>query len=196
MENEIWKSVTIKGFDEFYEISNFARLRSKSRIVLRTNRWKTEYQQTIGGNILATRTNGTDPHIYATLQHTDPETKKMVQKTVYIHKLVAEAFVPKPNKKLDKVTFKDRDPTNVMPENLLWTNQSYLSTRSMVEHPHNRNKMGNHQRKTSVPTREIRLKVIELDKKGYDVYTIGEMVGRSRSWGYTHVAKILKQHIK
>lgn len=192
-DGEVWRDFPIDGFEDFFEISSVGRIRSKSRAIRRVNRFDTQYTNYVGGKILSERTNGTDPHIYATVQFTHPTTRKLISKTVYPHKLVALAFVPKPNPNFDKVTFKDRDATNIVPENLLWTDQSYLSTRSMIEHPHNRNKMGNHQRKAAIPTEDIKAKVIKLHEKGFDVYTIGEKMGRSRSWGYSHVSDILKE---
>lgn len=192
-KGEVWKDVPLEEFKDFYEISNVGRLRSKPRAIERINRWDTKYTQYVGGRILSERTNGVDPHVYATLQFTHPETKKMVNKTVYPHKLVALAFIKKPNDGLDKVTFKDRNPRNIVPNNLLWTNQSYLSIRNMTEHPHNRNKMGDYQRKVGKPSDSVIAEVIKLNDEGFDVYTIGEMVGRSKSWGYSHVKGILKE---
>jgi len=193
LEGEVWRDFPIEEYKDFFEISSVGRIRSKVRLITRTNRFNTKYTQYVGGKILGERTNGNDPHVYSTIGFRHPDTGELYNKTVYPHKMVAMAFVPKPSKKLDKVTFKDRNPLNIVPDNLVWTNQSYLSTRNMVEHPINRNKLGAHQRKIGKPSRATKLKVIELAKKGFDVYTIGEKMGKSKSWGYTHVDDILKE---
>lgn len=95
--NEIWKD--IEGYEGLYQISNYGRLRSfvdnygHKRITIR------KFQKTTKG-YLQTR-------IY----------KDGKAKTVRVHRLVAEAFIPNPNN-LPQVNHKDEDKTN----NFIWVN--------------------------------------------------------------------------
>lgn len=93
----------VYGYDNLYEISNFARLRTK--------RWgkegyKKEYRY------IQPRKN---EHGYLCVNL--PRNGR--QKTVYIHRLVAEAFVINPQK-LPEVNHKDENKYNNRADNLEW----------------------------------------------------------------------------
>lgn len=69
--------------------------------------------------------------------------KKNVQKNFYIHRLVANAFIPNPEN-LPQVNHKDEDKTNNCVENLQWCNTKYninygtarkRIVNSMINHP-------------------------------------------------------------
>lgn len=104
--NEIWKDV--KGFEQYYQISNIGNIRSKERTVQR-------------GYGLAL--------IQAKMLHQVPNSRGYLRvvlkanglhKRVFIHRLVAEHFIPNPNK-LDTVNHKDFNPQNNSAKNLEWT---------------------------------------------------------------------------
>lgn len=97
---EIWKD--IKNYEWFYKISNFWKVKS-----LKTNR------------ILSLNTKNNYWHIYINFNH------KWIRKHLYIHRLVAQAFLwldINNNKML--VCHKDDNPANNNVENLfLWTHK-------------------------------------------------------------------------
>lgn len=80
MEKEIWKSV--KGYEGFYEVSNFGRVQSLDRIVIDKNGCKLNFK----GKIRKTSLNMSG---YPILNLN----KQGVKKTRTVHQLVAESFL-------------------------------------------------------------------------------------------------------
>ena len=80
MNNEIWKDVV--GYEGLYEISNLGRIRSVDRVVEGRN-------GIVPGKILKTRDNGTGYEKVCLC-------KSNIKKDLYIHRLVAESFIPNP----------------------------------------------------------------------------------------------------
>ncbi len=103
--NEIWKD--IRGYEGFYQVSNLGRVKTLSRKVLRENQTKPFFTK-------ERITSGTDHgngYKYVSLTHP--------RKNYYVHRLVAETFIPNPdNKKC--VNHKDFDRANNNVENLEW----------------------------------------------------------------------------
>ena len=91
--NEVWKPV--KGYEGLYEVSNQGEVKS-----LRTNMILTPVRATVGYMKLSLCRNG--------------EIKNR-----YIHRIVAQAFIPNPNN-LPQVNHKDEDKTNNAVSNLEW----------------------------------------------------------------------------
>lgn len=102
---EEWKDVV--GFEEYYKISNFGRIKSLDRNEINKNgvirRLKGSLKNTFisGGYVLVTLS------------------KNNVNESHCIHRLVAEAFIPNPNN-LDEVNHKDRIKENNCLSNLEW----------------------------------------------------------------------------
>ena len=87
LENEIWKP--INGFRDVYEVSNLGRVRSKDHLVkLRGNHLRMQY-----GRILKNVPCGRGYNRVSLVF--DNQKCKMYK----IHRLVAEAFIPNPEKK-------------------------------------------------------------------------------------------------
>jgi hypothetical protein len=80
MNKEIWKPV--KGYEGIYEVSNLGRVKSLERIVKRSNGKKYTVNEIILKGIL-------NSNKYLTIHLHN----QGVQKTKYIHKLVAESFL-------------------------------------------------------------------------------------------------------
>ena len=120
---EIWKD--IKGYEGLYQVSNLGRIKSfnymntgKEKIKTPTLQKKHPMKQ--GGYLQTT--------LY----------KNNQSKTVVVHRLVAEAFIPNPDN-LPQVNHKDHDKTNNCVDNLEWCTAKYHS---------------NHKRNNRKPLRE------------------------------------------
>lgn len=101
-KNEIWKD--IDGYDGIYQVSNKGRVRSIDRRV---------YNHFQKGKILTPHNNG---HSYYNVALYGINKK---EKHVYIHILVAQAFIPNPNN-YTQVNHKDFNKSNNCTENLEW----------------------------------------------------------------------------
>ena len=84
-EQEIWKPVV--GFEGYYEVSNLGRVRSVDRIIVYSTGVKTPYKGRIITPIV------TQAYLQVNLQINQR------RKTSYVHRLVAEAFIPNPHSK-------------------------------------------------------------------------------------------------
>lgn len=112
---EKWKDVI--GFEGLYQVSDMGRVRSVDRIIVRSNgtllplkgRILPQYQK-LG--------NSTMPRLYVNLcKHGKAYTK-------LVHRLVAEAFIPNPEK-YEQVNHKDENPLNNNLGNLEWCTNIY-----------------------------------------------------------------------
>lgn len=108
---EEWRDVI--GYEDYYQVSNIGRVRSKARIITYAN------GKVVHRNSKIKRPT-TSPNSYPRvgLQVNGVLEMKMV------HRLVAEAFIPNPNK-LPLVNHKDEDKTNPEASNLEWCDNSY-----------------------------------------------------------------------
>ena len=107
----IWKPV--KGFEKYYMISNFGELK---RIAFMHNGWNKTRQLLKCDRLLKTVIDRGYEKIKLSV---DNKTK-----ITYIHRLVAEAFIPNPNN-YKEVNHKDNNPRNNCVDNLEWCNRRY-----------------------------------------------------------------------
>ena len=110
---EIWKD--IEGFEGFYQVSNFGRVKSLDRFV-NGNHINCDYQF-VKGKMLKLRKNR---HGYWIVMLR----KNRSFKTVLVHRLVAKAFIPNPNN-LPYINHKDENPANPIVTNLEWCTAKY-----------------------------------------------------------------------
>lgn len=110
MCNEIWKPV--KGYEGFYEVSNLGRVKSLDRIVPSKSKTGTPCTRKVKGRIMK---NGKDGHGYPHISLR----KDRATKNAAVHRLAAEAFLPKVEGK-EYVNHINSDYTNNCVENLEW----------------------------------------------------------------------------
>lgn len=108
---EIWKD--IKGYEGLYQVSNLGRVKSLNRYV----KCKNNNLRLCKGKILSSENNG-NGYLIINLS------KNGKIKINYIHKLVAEAFIPNPEN-LPQINHKDECKTNNIWANLEWCSSSY-----------------------------------------------------------------------
>ena len=104
---EEWRS--IEGYEGLYEVSSYGRVRSLDRYDNRNYFRK--------GKVLSP---GKTPNGYLVVVLSCNEK----QKTITVHRLVAQAFIPNPDNLLE-VNHKDEDKTNNSVDNLEWCDHSY-----------------------------------------------------------------------
>ena len=107
---EIWKD--IDGFGGCYQVSNLGRVKSLDRNVKGN---KSNYIRI--GKILSPKTHR-NGYLCVVL------CKDRIGKMYYIHRLVAQAFIPNPDR-LPQVNHKDENKTNNNVENLEWCSAEY-----------------------------------------------------------------------
>lgn len=108
---EEWKD--IQGYNGYYQVSNLGRVKSLSR-----NKWCSK--KTSKEILMKTRI-GNNGYKKVGLSINSK------QKTVSVHKLVAQAFIPNPNN-YPVINHKDENPLNNRADNLEWCTYSYNSS--------------------------------------------------------------------
>lgn len=101
--NEVWKD--IEGYEGKYQVSNLGRVRGLDR--------KNSMGKTVKGRILKPRKT-----------HAGYLRAHLCRDDRYIHRLVAEAFIPNPNN-LPQINHKDEDKANNSVDNLEWCTCEY-----------------------------------------------------------------------
>ncbi len=110
---ELW--VNIRGFEGLYQVSNFGRVRSLDRVVIRSDGRKYIYRGRIMKQQLA------KGYCIVELSNGNRNVKRIVR---YVHLLVAEAFIPNP-KHLPEVNHKDENKLNNRLSNLERCTEKY-----------------------------------------------------------------------
>jgi len=132
--NEIWKPVPVPGFEKYYEISDKGRIRSLPRqtIVYREDLGR-EYIQNRSMKIIKVTDKPHSQLLSTKLSYKDPETNKTKNVSIYVHKLVAQAFIKNPDvKKYTKVAHIDNNPKNNLPNNLKWVESNYFAKKKVL----------------------------------------------------------------
>lgn len=103
----------IAGFEGFYEVSNFGRVRSVHRYIVHRNRWGKTHKALYRGKALKQKIN----------KYGYPEVCIMVngrRKYITVHRLVASSFILNP-KDLPQVNHKNCNKRDNSATNLEWT---------------------------------------------------------------------------
>lgn len=112
ISQEVWKLVA--GYEDFYEVSNYGRVRSFSRKVKTKDKCNVWSVRRIDGRVLA-KTITTNGKGYLTVECC-VESKR---KRYLIHRLVAYAFIDNHDNK-PEINHKDGNPKNNYVDNLEW----------------------------------------------------------------------------
>lgn len=109
----------VAEYEGYYEVDKFGRVYSVDRIVSVDDNGR-KYDKTLKGKCMkqSVHTKG-----YKTVSLT----KDGKTTTHYVHRLVAEAFIPNPER-LPFVNHKDEDKTNNFIDNLEWCTEQYNAT--------------------------------------------------------------------
>ena len=137
---EIWKDVNHPVFKDYYQVSNLGRLKCNGRYIdmgLGRNYWKNE-------KLIEKFRRNQHPHLFTSLYSPIEGFKN---KTAYIHKMVAEAFIDRPSESHIYVTHIDGDCSNNIVSNLKWITASENSISNIINHPENRMKLKKHNDK-------------------------------------------------
>lgn len=108
---EIWRD--IKGFEELYQVSNFGRIKSLEK-----------YVKCNGGSFRIKKEQILKPGKSKTGYLNVVLRKNNISYTYYVHRLVAEAFLPNPNNWL-YINHKDENKHNNKANNLEWCTKKY-----------------------------------------------------------------------
>lgn len=110
LSNEMWKP--IKGFEGLYEVSNFGRIKSIERFVIKGNRYGTTTKQFVPTKILNPSRDKDGYLILSLCKNGKGYTRK-------VHRLVAIHFIPNLDNK-PEVNHIDENKNNNRVENLEW----------------------------------------------------------------------------
>lgn len=110
---EIWKD--IPGYEGYYQVSNLGNVKSMKRVVERKNN---------GTGNLPLKPKLLSPTTYPTGYKKVTLCKNDKRKYLFVHRLVAEAFIPNPNH-YPYVNHKDENPSNNHVNNLEWCTNEY-----------------------------------------------------------------------
>jgi hypothetical protein len=173
---ETW--ITIRGFEGLYDVSSMGRVRSLPRV----KTWKRNNvicKQPIEGRILVQKPIGKNKK-YLGVELCDKSATSNKHKTAYVHRLVAEAFIPNPEGKKD-VNHIDGNTRNNCVENLEWATR-----KENIDHAFrtglNKTYGTNHpsSKLTEEQVKEIR-KTYKKGEKGKGYIAISRMYGVSPS---------------
>lgn len=145
---EEWRDVV--GFEEFYQVSNLGRVRSLDRLV--DTNIKYVDKRIHKGKLLKSHLNNKGYKKVFLCKNSEP-------KNHYVHRLVAQAFIPNPDN-LPVVNHKDENPSNNCVDNLEWCTQQYNMNWNGVM-----KRVGLKKRKTDEEKEYNRKKYVEAHKE-------------------------------
>lgn len=162
---EIWKD--IEGYEGIYQVSNLGNVRSVDRYITTKNGVVKPFKGVIRS--LCLNRNG---YPFVTLK------VKSISKTVEVHRMVAQAFLPNPNN-FPCVNHKDENPQNNRVDNLEWCtykyNSNYGNTQKRKSQNTDYSKCVNNRDKVT-----IRRKITEKQRK--EVYQYDKDLNLIKVW--------------
>ena len=115
---ESWEPIEYPGFENRYEVSSEGRFRSLDKEFTRTTRLNKECLIRRKGKLLKTNSYESNPYETIVLKSLD-QYGNGLQKTVYVHKCVAELFLPNPEGR-KTVTHRNGNKRDNRVDNLKW----------------------------------------------------------------------------
>lgn len=143
---EVWKN--IKGYEDLYQVSNLGRIKT-----IKTNR---------------IRKNQIDRNGYERIM--------IRNKLLYVHRLVAEVFIPNP-KQYREVNHKDENKLNNTVDNLEWCSREY------------NNSYGNRDNKVR---EKLKIKIEQYDLQGNHIKTWQSIISAIKFYNNYHITDCLK----
>ena len=164
---ELWKD--IEGYEGLYQVSNMGRVRSLDMVI--EQKGKAPYVWS--GRVLSP---SEDRHGYKHIRLRARGTNT----GVYVHQLVAKAFVPNPNG-YNEVNHKDENPGNNRSSNLEWCSHIYNV------------RYGTGQERRAA---KIRRPIIQKDLSGNVVHEWGSLTECQRETGMLtgHICRALRKY--
>jgi len=114
---EEWRAVA--GYEGLYEVSNLGRVRSLDRVVIQPNPHNGKMQSVTRKGKILKQLKANSGYMFVTISSGNRQFKGH-----FVHRLVADAFIPNPQK-LPHINHKDEDKTNNTAENLEWCDPMY-----------------------------------------------------------------------
>lgn len=180
---EVWKD--IEGYEGLYQISNFGNVKSLDRKVNAKNNKK----RLIKGTFLKLRFNNRNYNIVSLY-------KNNIQEVRFIHRLVAETFIPNPENK-PEVNHIDGDKQNNKIDNLEWCTRTENNKHAWKT---GLNKVSDNQKKAAAQSAKKRFskKIIQYDLKGNFIKEWDSMSEAQRQLNIWHesIGKCCKGEIK
>lgn len=178
---ETWKPIPDEFYGQYFEISDLGRVRSVGRMVTRGGS-KNKYTYYKSPAIISQR-SAKDPYLFVSLAVKEDGTES--RKTFYIHKALAEVFIPRPSDKHVYVTHKDSNTFNNSLSNLEWITASQCAKMKLEKHPENslllksHNTKSGYYKKLRSPARSKWKKIVFLKKIGMSGPEIAKAMGCS-----------------
>ena len=142
----------VKDYEGYYEVDQFGRVFGLDRTIIVVDGERT-YEKLLTGRQMK-------QSIHDKGYKTVSLTKDGKTKSVFVHRIVAEAFIPNPDN-LPMVNHKDEDKTNNFLENLEWCTASYNRTYGKAIEKHARKLRG------KTHTEEHKQKISESLRRSY-----------------------------
>lgn len=173
MQKEIWKD--IKGFESLYQVSNLGRIKSLSKFINNNPKSKTIGFYSKEKNLKPTKSNS--GYLYVVIY------KKSKKYTLFIHRLVAQAFIPNPDN-LPQVDHLDGNKLNNNVDNLEWVTSKENINRAWKmglykPRSENKGKLNNY-------SKSIRKKVLQYDLQGNLINSYNSTREASRITNYNN----------
>lgn len=142
----------VKGYEGYYEVDQFGRVYSVDRLILVDDNGR-QYNKVLGGKQMKQGMHSKGYKIVSL-------TKEGKTKTVFVHRIVAEAFINNGDN-LPMVNHKDEDKTNNFVENLEWCTAKYNRSYGKAIEKHSKKIKGRKH------TEEHKQKISEGVKRSY-----------------------------
>ena len=173
--NEVWKDII--GYEGFYQVSNMGRVRSLDRDIIDKN-----------GIVYSLKGSMREVSSSSRGYQDIGLSKDGEQKTFFIHRLVAESFIPNP-KSLPIVNHIDGDKRNNVVTNLEWVNNSQNILHA-VETGLRGSKRNDNLKKEPVVTKKEKILNTYESNPELLVKDIAEMTSSS----IAHVSRVIKMY--